>query len=480
MTVYSTHGFRVGTAVKRMRCLEELCCAPKDSQVVADISSLITLHRLDLLKNVTSYFSRILVPEAYFSLALEEQGKLVPHQLSQDRFYARVRKAMEVGEIQVGDVSDEPSLPYVDAYGETKQGHPPTHCLSDMVDVLHRSGKIDDTAYQEFHKIPNVSGTKEPNQPELKLGQDIIVAISSLNTLHEMGILKAALEGFRVSIMDEAGQEVRQTATAREVKEDVRRWHVDLWIFIRESECFEVIPVPHHKGKKGQQDERDVFIISALADDRVLQTAAANRKPNGTFGTNNLLEALHENGMLDMQALTDAFVQLMEWRYRFLVPPAEVLKCCAERYKIHPPGRLLMGVARYMHDCLHDPGLFTGMERTTPPMSMAGRLFQAWALLAGSFVMAIWTDSTYDESVAIALTEWAVQELLPSTTRRMGPLGFGLAIKCRVLFMSRAMMESCHCADLPRVTKGFCAIREALGMSETEYVDIVAEVLSRV
>jgi hypothetical protein len=155
-----------------------------------------------------------------------------------------------------------------------------------------------------------------------------------------------------------------------------------------------------------------------------------------------------------------------------------VLVECAHRYREQPPGRQLQAVARYVHDSMRDPGLFNGPERTEPPVAMAVQLAEAWAALAGEFVVEVWADERFMEESARELTRWAVEDLLPSSPRTLPPyLQRVLAMLAPTSALSGALTQSFFHEPSPRTRQGFEALREALGLSEERYRRAVTEVI---
>ena len=94
-------------------------------------------------------------------------------------------------------------------------------------------------------------------------------------------------------------------------------------------------------------------------------------------------------GIVTRDEAADALLQLLNWRYRFILVPPDILKLLADRYRSHPPGAALRKIAIYVHDCMRDEGLFGGFETTDPPISMAMRLYQNWIQNVAEFLSLI-------------------------------------------------------------------------------------------
>ncbi|MFI5364657.1 MAG: hypothetical protein ACHQ4J_03455, partial [Candidatus Binatia bacterium] len=218
--------------------------------------------------------------------------------------------------------------------------------------------------------------------------------------------------------------------------------------------------------------------VPLLADDRVFQLVLFSERSTvefAAFGSDKLVLGLRAAGLLDEEGTADALLQLMSWRYRFIVMPPESLKALADRFMQHPPGQLLHKAALYVHDCMRDPGLFGGAEAADPPMSMGGMFFLRWAAHVAEFLVDVWADPRWDEAHAGALTAWAMTKLLPSPPRALSGPATSIATLGGKIAMGRALVRACLLRDKARGNAALRAIAEALGMTETEYLAVVAE-----
>lgn len=151
--------------------------------------------------------------------------------------------------------------------------------------------------------------------------------------------------------------------------------------------------------------------IPLFADDRASQvmfwSALKQVRPNA-FGTNQMIDALHAEGILSPARAAEAYLKLIRWRYRFIVLPPPVLKTLADQFRNFLPGRHLREVATYVQDSMSDPGLCVGFEPTKVPTSMANSLFHAWIRNVACFLGLVWQDSDYSDDHASSLTRWTV------------------------------------------------------------------------
>ena len=129
-----------------------------------------------------------------------------------------------------------------------------------------------------------------------------------------------------------------------------------------------------------------------------------------------------------------------------------------------------MSVARYVHDCMRDEGLFAGIESTEPPVTVAYRLYHTWSSVIGEFIMEVWADSRFSEAQAKQLTEWVMREFFPSPPKTMGHRVSAIAALTSRAVMGKAMIRAYLIEDLSRAYQGLCSIAEGFGMTESTYL----------
>jgi tetratricopeptide (TPR) repeat protein len=494
-SVYATNGF---TVVKPPGGRDSLVpiSYTNHTRIAADMTALITLHRLGLLGRLGDRFREILVPAVYFAHVLEERVSLRPHQLSRRNASALLSRAIGQGKLLVweehGEVAVQP-LPRVEEYSlDEENGH--LYRLIDVADTLYEAGMFGETEYARLRVLAHRPSADAPGQARLSLGDRVLCQLRTLETLAAAGLLDPVLEGFAMHITPEERAGLKRCEAAYRFQEQVATWHTDLWRQLADQTRFMrvAVDIPRQWQEEAREPPRRAPALEAafvavqygvplLTDDRCCQMLVLNQEgatPSSAFGTDQLLSGLLKEGLLTVEEATQAFLQVMRWRYRFLFPPVPVLVECAHSYRKHPPGRQLQEVARYVHDSMRDPGLFNGPERTDPPVAMAVRLAEAWAALAGEFVVGVWADERFTEESARKLTRWAVEDLLPSSPRTL-PLYLQrmLAMLAPTSALSGALTQSLFHEPSPRTRQGFQALRESLGMSEERYRRAVTEVI---
>jgi hypothetical protein len=220
--------------------------------------------------------------------------------------------------------------------------------------------------------------------------------------------------------------------------------------------------------------------VPLMADDRLCQALALNERPESThaaFGTDALISALMKSGKLDASRAGESVRRLMKWRYRFILPTAEILKTLAGQYRANPPGQALQEIAQYIHDCMRDTGLFGGPEKTEHGEPMAMRLYLSWVSVISKFLISVWDDESFSEESAKRLTEWSIQELLPSPPRVLhGNLKVRISTQTAQYLLSHALINS-NMLSKERIGDAMKALKDALRLNDNEYLRIVTETL---
>jgi hypothetical protein len=222
--------------------------------------------------------------------------------------------------------------------------------------------------------------------------------------------------------------------------------------------------------------------LPLLVDDRACQSILLNERPSSevvAFGTDRLLMAMAEAETISKEDAADALLQLVEWRYRFILLPPEIMKILADQFKSHPPGLPLRKLASYVHECMRDLGLFGGFEPSQPPVSMAVRLYTSWVQNIAEFVIAQWSDVNVSEKSAEEFTNWVATEMLPSPPRILDcRLQANAALLTARAAIGMALVKGSTRPNPERVNRGLRALSSAIGVDEQEYLRIVTGVIN--
>jgi hypothetical protein len=128
---------------------------------------------------------------------------------------------------------------------------------------------------------------------------------------------------------------------------------------------------------------------------------------------------------------------------------------------------------------MRDAGLFGGPEKTEKGESMAMRLYLSWLSVISKFIIRVWDDESFSEISAKRLTEWSVQELLPSSPRVLhGNIKARISSLTPQALLSDALIQSATLPKGERMPEAMKALKEALKLSNDEYLDIVTEILN--
>lgn len=492
-TIYSTNGFHDGEMENGRRALLPLECPQHGTPVVADLSALITLHRLGLLDKAADYFGEVLLPQTYLATVLEDGKRMVIHQRSRQRTAEEISRQLTGEVIATIDKQNgrKDPLPVVDEYHDADVHR---YHLIDVIKPLYEDGLVDDATFERVSKVCIKPSSVDGEHPPLARLQDVHIELSTLETLTAFGLLKEITRYYRVHIVSEARVELRQRLDILRFQEETRDWHFDLWNRIRDDKRFRFVRsfVPQ-KMREDNTDDKDflaflaIFIaqdrgIPLLADDRVCQAMTLNDRqgaPHAAFGSDAVVLALFTSGRLDASGAAEAMLALMQWRYRFFVPSATILRTYAAQFRGNPPGLPLRKVSEYVHDCMRDAGLFGGPENTDLKESMAMRLYLSWVNLLAEWLLELWGDGDFSDDTAMQLTEWCVQECLPSQPRVVhGSVKVRIGSLTDKILISHMLINSHSVTNNERVSAAMKAVQTALNLSDEDYLRIVTDILN--
>jgi len=494
-TVYATNGYVV-TDQGDSRTSAEPIQAPEAGQnVVVDLSSLITLHRLGLLSTAADYFGKCLYPSDYRAASFRDRDRLVDHQPLRREAMKNIRAAVDNARIQVASCE---GMPFV--HEHRPDNHEPadehSYSFTDLIAPLKQAELLTDSAAAVLATLAqHPSGVTAEHAP-LAQNEDVRIDPSSLESLQRNGLLGAVVSCFRVHLKPDDVIGLRHGVAAREEQEELFEQHFALWAAILADARFE--PVPHSlpaEFRTATEKEEDTdgsswlplfsaFVakernLPLLVDDRACQmfVHSHRRSTTAAFGTDALITSLVGSGRMSADAAADTYVKLIRWRFRFLVVPASVMVALAKRSLGSPPGQPLRRLARYVQDCMRDPGLFGGPEPTVPPVTMAGKLFLAWTQVVSEFVLSIWEDSDVPDATARAVSEWALTECLPAPPLSSGPASRLFAdLQARTL-LSQAFVRSAMCTETARANGALTTIACAFGINDQDYLENLAEMV---
>lgn len=485
-SIYATNSLGVVPANGARECIE-LECSPPSTQVVCDMSALVTLFRLGVLDDALAYFGHLHYPASYVALLIEDSARLVPHQMSEHTSLAAIGRSVDDRLFAIDDgarLTDH----VLDEFSEAVEDR--AIRVRDILDSLAVLGVLHDLQHRALLARPLVQGTGRT----IAKGDRILASLTTLQLLHHLGLLASVARVYSVLISVADEDRVRHALREYRHIENCRAWTVGLrrklaedTRFVAESDAPQVAAgldsVTTQRAKVpallAAIEVANRLKCPLLADDRLLQAtlcAEPHSSPHVSFGTDKLLDALYAAKKLSREVVADHYVSLMTWRYRFIVPPPEVLLELAERHALHPPGQSLRLVARYMHDCMRDPGLFSGVEPTNPPTMLSSRLYQMWVSRMAQFIAMLWNSGTLEDDRCRDVVSWVVTECLPSPPVTLGARGRVPAqFTSRMLFTSLAL-ALCH-VPIATANKAIRSVADALALDSDGYMVAVTEVV---
>lgn len=493
--IYATNSFFIDRRRDSARPFHRIPVPHKGAPIVADISALITLHQLKKLSLAAEFFGEIHIPSIYMPLALEEAGKLVLHQPSRKMEMEGIRDAIDAKRISVvAEIdSSQARLSDVDDSRYDEATITVRYVPRDALVLLREHGFISDQQLLDHsHLCRHVSLASRP----LELEQALVVDLNLLGTLASTNLLEPLLQAFRVQITESDRDTVIASLRSYKQQQEIYQSHRDLWENVRSDSRF--VKVAHAPRKRSSGDDedndlrKDTGIAAALlaqqeglpllADDRVCQSFIYYdpKSPAGcfAFGTDRFLVACGEQGVvLTADDVATAFLQLIRWRYRFLIPPASVLKTLASRHRSDPPGRDIHEVALYIHDCMRDAGIPLEQASEQPTSALGNWIFLQWTQTVLEFVGLLWADKGIEMERAERYTVWAVHEMLPSPARVLGAAAVFADQRLPQHLLSHTLLGLIGTAENPRARKALDAICAALGISKNQYTRMVSEVL---
>lgn len=480
-TVYATNGCAVGVRADGFRELIPVASCPPGQPVVADLSALVTLHRLGFLDRALAHFGRVVLPAGYVARFLEDHRSLQPHQPSELEARRAILAAVDQGRMRPAEPRESPSLSTLDEH-HLEDEHPDFH-LMDAVRWLQVTGRLTDPEYARAAPVCRHPPVPDPTRFRAAAPRGVLVSVTTLVTAHKIGLLDRLLVSVKVRVEQGEVEGLRRDLLGVGHRAEVMGWSRELHTLLTGDTRVETAePARRQREGEGRHEPDPVLDAVLLAeqqqlplltDDRCMQGMILNARqgrPGTAFGTDALLRGLHAAGALTPDEHATAWLQLARWRYRFLTATPEVLLTLAARHPAHPPGEPLREVCRYLHECCLDPALFCGMEPTEPPVSVGWWYFQHWVQVIGRFLMRAWHEPRFDDRAVTALTHWCVGEFLPPAPRNLEYAGHTVAAQAapRVALIS-ALSDQAVFQDLERSSAALSAMEAAFGLAPDEY-----------
>jgi tetratricopeptide (TPR) repeat protein len=493
-TIYATNGFSVQKDSNGRPTLLRIGVPRPDEPVVADMSAIITLHRLGRLTLAANYFGKLILPASFGVLPVRDAQKLTPHQPSREQELRNVHDLVQrrlITVVEDDDVAE--GTPLIDEYCFEADDH--CFSLADLAQFLRATQRLTSDELDEFSHICH-----RALQSDRELPRDarIVFAMRTLRSL-------ARYKWFE-RVLATVSWCVARTDYDDEIRE-LQDYEFQRSIFTSHHAMWEEINQLRAGGKLEYRDSgscRRSFTYDAdhddvesppfldavllahdlgcrlLADDRMCQAAVLNQRPemsDAAFGTDQLLIGLEHKGMLATDEVCSDLLQMMRWRYRFLLPEWRHLKSAALRSRDNLPGPELREIAAYVQESMRDPGLFCGPEKADLPTPVAFKYFMAWKEACVQFLGSLWEDPAIASPQLEAVTRWCIESLLPAVPRGMlySPVGRRMGDMTPKAFILAAMVRFTTVQPVQQANEALRLMASHLGMTEEEFYEAAAE-----
>lgn len=496
--IYCTNWFTVAT-VEAGRELIPIEASRRGQPFVVDLSALLTLQNLGLLESAAAYCGRLHVPSSYLFKMFSDSEDLRPHQPSRRTVLGVLRAALATQRIRVEHADGRTVYRRVDEYYPPEQSRSDVYHLADLHAALKRGGAATDAQLKRLKGVSHRPVATPANLAALQKGESLSIGLSTLSTLHGCGLLDTLLEHYHVHLTSDDYKIVQGESQWFDKQEHLRRAHQQLWEFLRDDARVERhvgtdVHAEDSDGDDANPREHELALeamslanrltLPLLVDDRSIQATSLNatpRLPSCAFSTVHLLAAMADTGHIPLEIYAAATVSLMKLRYRFIVPEPRLLHHWALESMSAMPGPTLQIVARYLRSSMRDHGLFSGIEPTQPPTTIAKAFHTAVESAVGEFLGSVWTDESVTEDDARSLTRWSVIHLLPAPSRGLeGTLRIEDGLGVPVVWSSFLVQLATHATPsaLGRTRNGVAALAESLGMSHRDSAHIVTETIN--
>ena len=481
-SVYSTNSLRMGLR-HDARDLVPISVPAESQETVIDLSALITLHRLNLLPLVEKNFKSIYYPKAFHWLWDLDRPRYAYHQRSQALLYREIENFLitgKIGKLEITNAQDHKNntdrlitlakledMPIVTAWSNKDEWNDVDEggvvWISQVIDWLYKTGRIGEDKYREsVSLLTGEPGRKEQDSlKKLQTAGRLMFDKGAIEFLVKNDLLNPLLsQGVRPVLEAETAFYFEQEVRELDFLEGVGKWQQDIEAVIKTSKVFQAFPLPVPEHDHGYYIDIIASTLkfckehklSLLADDRAMQMVSESGWEGGQYGTDALLLELLNQDKITLDQYARYFMQLIKWRYRFLLPDARLLLYLAKQYKHHPLGSELTEIADYGRHCMEDVGLFLGPEPTDPPKPLGAVLYLKWIDAWAKLLCDIWTDKDFDQDGCIGITRKVLMQAIPPPPKGLHPEvreRLGGSEEMKVLFaIVQLIMESEECLKL--------------------------------
>ena len=495
-TIYSTNRFFVKKDASGDSSLSQIQRPSPGEAIVADMSALLTLHKLGRLQQVVNYFGKLILPVSLGDLAVNDSKRLTPHQPSRELELSIVYDLVQRNLIAKVDLKEATSgIQIVNEYCDDEATH---FSLSNFADLIKDAELI---TTNEFSELAKFCKRRKKEGVALSIEQDIAISISTLRTLARFGWFERVMKAIECCVFtDQFDRETREL-TAYEFQAEMFDDHQAFWKLINRFVSEGKVEFQHpkqiaeltsnHDGEDLDEAEQRLTFIDGplvalenncrlLADDRFCQSIVFNENPEigqAAFGSDLVVESLEQSGVITPDDALSDLIKLMGWRYRFLVVLPSYLKVAADRSKENLPGPELRSIGMYVQQSMKDPGLLCGLEPSTPPMPIAWKYFMSWKDNVIDFLGLVWQDESYSDDQKTSVSRWCLSSLFPAIPNGLmySQIGRRLGSFLPRAFLMAAMIRFSTIQPIESANRALRLFAGELGVSEDEFFKIAAE-----
>ncbi len=483
---YATNGFHA-FETEFGKDLAKLKGPDSDSQIVADVTALVTLFELGLLPKALAYFEKIFVPSTYREIEHQDYLKLQPHQRSQAEVARKLDRLLSDGKLITAENSELRNCRSVSCHYETVGDW----FVGDLCDWLVQTevavpSLVEGVESTEFKTAATAISPDEDNAAKLLVTREALCKLDRLGILDEL-MLK--LRG-RVFVSSQTAQEIRNSQFAFHHQAELLGRCEGFWSAVHSSGQ---ISFESCQRKQEAFDEENEIALSGirtatasyelsckkdlplLADDRLLICLRINSENKPEVGiacsTPELIESLFERELIDMEERLRCKLKLVDWRYRnILFDENELIELAKHISTTGDIPRRLQAVAHYVQDCILDIGQLSGDEPVEPARSLAAELYVHWTRTIARFVNCLWVGDSFTNEDAERLTRWAATCLLPANGKSIRPdIQVNFASSQSKLFLCHLLGQRAGVPDRSRSAALMKVLRDCLGLDEGEF-----------
>ena len=485
---------------------------PEDAkEIVVDYSALITLHRLGLMSKLARRFDCVYYPFVLGNIWTMDRRRYRHHQASQEKvcrnlnekFYVKIKvieSPLSRHENAVKRdirLAERENIPLISAYLEKKEIPEESSVIvlrfHQVLTQLYRKGKLSETRYLELKRLmkDREDITKKRISEVLDITSRLLFDKSTLELAERFDLIELIVDsGIQIIAEKATYQSIQRGVRSIEFSQKVAQWQKDLEAEVKNIETgnrkklFEAVPnVPRLKNERKELHHYDVLAFETLhcaekkglpllTDDRSSQMIRMRHLGDRQFGSDALMRDLYARKIISLDEYARAFLKLCEWRYRFLVPEAEIIAYFIEQYRRNPLGKPLETLIKYSNECMEDQGLFLGREPTNPPSICGLKLYIAWINVWIKALMRIWANSDFDDANREEITNQIFLRAFPKGPKGLSPeVRKNVAAKAERSIVNYLFIGTLECDKPERFQRLFEYAFDSLGFSSERRID---------